>query len=55
MLVASGATMLTLGALSAFADGVVVGSALREGGIPGGAIDERLAKEFAGAFRSSFS
>jgi len=55
VLVASGATLATLGALAASANGVVVGSALRQGGIPGGAIDARLAKEFAAAFRAAFA
>jgi len=55
VLVASGATLATLAALASSSDGVVVGSALREGGIPGGAIDERLAKDFAAAFRESFA
>jgi hypothetical protein len=55
VLVASGATLATLGALAASANGVVVGSALREGGIPGGPIDARLAKEFATAFRTAFA
>jgi membrane complex biogenesis BtpA family protein len=54
VLVASGATLASLGALATSSDGVVVGSALREGGIPGGAIDARLAKDFAAAFRSAF-
>ena len=55
VLVASGATLATLDALAASADGVVVGSALREGGIPGGPIDARLAQELAAAFRSAFA
>jgi membrane complex biogenesis BtpA family protein len=54
VLVASGATLATLAVLAASADGVVVGSALREGGIPGGAIDAHLAKELAEAFRKAF-
>jgi membrane complex biogenesis BtpA family protein len=54
VLVASGATLSTLAALATSSDGVVVGSALRPGGIPGGAIDARLAQEFAAAFRSAF-
>lgn len=54
VLVASGATLGTLGALASSCDGVVVGSALREGGIPGGAIDPKLAAEFAAAFRKAF-
>ena len=55
VLVASGATLATLIALASSSDGVVVGSALREGSIPGGAIDVRLAKEFAAAFRDAFA
>lgn len=54
VLVASGATLATLAALAATCDGVVVGSALREGGIPGGAISAALAGEFASAFRKAF-
>ncbi|MEA2747582.1 MAG: uncharacterized protein QOI41_1725 [Myxococcales bacterium] len=54
VLVASGATLATLSALATSSDGVVVGSALRPGGIPGGSIDAALAKEFAAAFRKSF-
>lgn len=54
VLVASGATLVTLAALATSSDGVVVGSALREGGIPGGPINPRLAAAFAVAFRSAF-
>jgi len=55
VLVASGATLATLAALAAAsASGVVVGSALRQGGLPGGPIDARLAQEFAAAFRAAF-
>lgn len=54
VLVASGATLATLDALAAHADGVVVGSALRVGGAPGGPVDPRLAKTFAEAFRGAF-
>lgn len=54
VLVASGATLATLSALASSSDGVVVGSALRKGGIPGGAIDAALAKEFASSFRAAF-
>lgn len=53
VLVASGATLATLEALS-IADGVVVGSALRPGGVAGGPIDARLAAEFLAAFRETF-
>jgi membrane complex biogenesis BtpA family protein len=55
VLVASGATIATLPALAAHATGVIVGSALRPNGIPGGPIDARLAEEFATAFRAAFS
>ena len=50
--VASGATLATLAALATSSDGVVVGSALRQGGVPGGAIDAGLATDFARAFRA---
>ena len=55
VLVASGATLATLSALATSSDGVVVGSALRAGGVPGGAIDASLAREFATAFRRAFA
>jgi uncharacterized protein len=55
VLVASGATLASLAALARSCDGVVVGSALREGGIPGGAVDPTLASEFAAAFRRAFA
>lgn len=55
VLVASGATLATLSALATSSDGVVVGSALRAGGIPGGPIDAALAQEFAAAFRRAFA
>jgi membrane complex biogenesis BtpA family protein len=55
VLVASGATLSSLGELAASCDGVVVGSALREGGIPGGSIDAGLAVRFARAFRDAFA
>jgi membrane complex biogenesis BtpA family protein len=55
VLVASGATLATLPQLTASCDGVVVGSALRAGGVPGGPIDARLAAEFAAAFRAAFA
>jgi membrane complex biogenesis BtpA family protein len=54
VLVASGATLDTLPALAAHATGVIVGSALRPGGIPGGPIDATLAKTFAEAYRRAF-
>jgi len=52
VLVASGATVASWPALAAFADGVVVGSALRTDGIAGGPIDESRARAFADGFRS---
>lgn len=54
VLVASGATKEMLPALALASDGVIVGSALRVGGIAGGAIDALLASEFAAAFRNAF-
>jgi membrane complex biogenesis BtpA family protein len=55
VLVASGATLATLDALARSSDGVVVGSALRRGGVPGGPIDATLAEEFAAAFCKAFA
>lgn len=55
VLVASGATIDTLPLLAKHSSGVIVGSALRPGGIPGGPIDETLAKTFAKAFRAAFA
>lgn len=55
VLVASGATIDTLPLLAKHANGVIVGSALRPGGIPGGPIDATLAKTFAVAYRKAFS
>jgi uncharacterized protein len=55
VLVASGATLTMLDALAGAADGVIVGSALRPGGVPGGRIDKALADAFADAFRSAFA
>ena len=54
VLVASGATIETLPTLRAHADGIIVGSALRALGIPGGPIDIGLAKAFADAYRRAF-
>jgi membrane complex biogenesis BtpA family protein len=54
VLVASGATVASLGELAASADGVIVGSALRRGGVAGGVIDAELATAFAAAFRKAF-
>lgn len=53
--VASGTTIDTLATLRPYADGVIVGSALRVGGTPGGAVDPELAKRFAAAFRERWS
>lgn len=55
VLVASGATIDTLPVLAATCDGVIVGSALREGGRPGGPIDPARAGAFAQAFRAAFA
>ncbi len=55
VLVASGATLEMLAPLGGICDGVVVGSALREGGKAGGRIDAKLAAEFAEAFRGAFA
>ncbi len=54
VLVGSGATIATLNALAAHADGVIVGSALRPGGLAGGAIDAHAAEAFAKAYRAAF-
>ncbi len=54
VLVGSGATIATLPALSASADGIIVGSALRSGGVAGGAIDAHAAEAFAKAYRAAF-
>lgn len=53
--VASGASLESLPALAAHANGVVVGSALRVGGLPGGPVDEALAMTFAEAYRRTFA
>jgi predicted TIM-barrel enzyme len=52
--VASGASIDTLPALSAHADGVVVGSALRADGRAGGRVDPVRAQAFAKSFRAAF-
>lgn len=52
--VASGATIEALPVLANHAHGVIVGTALRVGNKPGGAIDPTLAREFATAFRAAF-
>ena len=54
LLVGSGATIDSLRELATRSDGVIVGSALREGGIAGGPIDPKRAREFAAAFRVAF-
>ncbi|MBX3191210.1 MAG: BtpA/SgcQ family protein [Labilithrix sp.] len=52
VMVASGATLSTLASIMQLADGIVVGSALREGGVAGGPVDAALAAAFAEAFRT---
>ena len=54
VLVASGATIASLPALARHASGVIVGSALRAGGLPGHAVDATLAAGFAEAFHEAF-
>ena len=54
VLVASGATEATLGEIAVHCDGVIVGSALRAGGVAGGPIDAAAAARFADAFRRAF-
>jgi len=54
VLVASGATIASLPSLAPHADGVIVGSAIRPGGVAGIPIDGDLAKAFADAFRAVF-
>ena len=55
LLVASGATIDALPELASKCDGVIVGSALREGGIAGGPINAKRAHDFASAFRKAFT
>ena len=55
VLVASGATLATLDALASRCDGVIVGSALREGGAAGRPVDAKRAAEFAREFRVAFA
>jgi membrane complex biogenesis BtpA family protein len=55
VIVASGATVNALEALSEHADGVIVGSALRADGRAGGPIDEARAAAFVKAFDGAFS
>ena len=54
VLVASGATTELMPSLAAYSNGVIVGTALRAGNVPGGAIDPALAKTFADAFRAAY-
>lgn len=54
VLVASGATLEGLPNLVGASDGVIVGSALRDGGIAGGPIAPSRAVAFARAFRAAF-
>jgi membrane complex biogenesis BtpA family protein len=54
ILVASGATIEALDALAETVDGVIVGSALRDGGVAGGPIDRARAAAFARGFAQSF-
>jgi hypothetical protein len=54
VLVGSGATLENLPLLAKSAHGVIVGSALREGGRAGGTIVAGRAKEFAAAYRAVF-
>jgi uncharacterized protein len=52
--VASGATIETLERLARSCDGVIVGSALREGGKAGARLDPGKARDFAEAFKRAF-
>jgi uncharacterized protein len=54
VLVASGATEASLPRLARLCDGVVVGSALRDGGVAGKPVDPRRAEAFAQAFAAAF-
>lgn len=54
VLVASGATEASLPRLAGLCDGVVVGSALREGGVAGGPVDAGRAERFARTFAATF-
>ena len=54
VLVASGVTAGAVGGLVGLCDGVIVGSALRAGGVAGGPIDPDRASAFAASFRSVF-
>jgi membrane complex biogenesis BtpA family protein len=52
--VASGATADALGVLASLCDGVIVGSAVREGGRAGAPLDPRAVHAFADGFQSAF-
>jgi len=54
VLVASGATIASLPALAKHAHGVIVGSALREGGKAGAPLEKKRVEAFAKAFRTAF-
>jgi len=54
LLVASGATIDALPALARLCDGIIVGSALRAGGVAGGPIEHARANDLARAFRAVF-
>ncbi|MEO6576053.1 MAG: BtpA/SgcQ family protein [Polyangiaceae bacterium] len=54
LFVASGTRAEELSALAAHCDGVIVGSAIREGGIAGAPLDPVRCRAFAEAFRSAF-
>ena len=55
VLVASGATLANLAELAGRSTGVIVGSALRQGGRAGGPIDRAAAEAFSRAYRKTFS
>jgi hypothetical protein len=54
VLVASGASVESLAGLARLCDGVIVGSALRAGGVAGGPVDPGRAEAFARAFFAAF-
>jgi membrane complex biogenesis BtpA family protein len=54
VLVASGVRVDSVAALAGLCDGVIVGSALRAGGVAGGPVDPERAQAFAAAFRRAF-
>lgn len=55
VLVASGVTAESVGQLAGLCDGVLVGSALRAGGVAGGPVDAERAASFAAAFRRALA